>query len=423
MEPLFLAVACGCQAGRFRDALHEVYLPRIQRGDAAYSAKVLGARGALLSVLAYFFEEDRWGSPAQRGVEGQSLTAEDQLFVLMQAGMYLTATRGNGTPDSRACFERAEALCNSLNRPLHLYSALMGQWLFSLHTDKMAVTMQLARRVFGLAQEQNDAALMVGGYRALAVTWYYLGNFEAAEQYARRGVELWRLGAVQSPVEQVNPPAVICLGYAALCEWHLGETASCQTAMAETIRLAKELSDAYALAEALFFAAMLGHFERNAAEVERLASGLIEVCTRHNFALYLAGGEILRGQARSASGHSAEGIACIEDGIRDWRASGSRLLLPYWLALKAEALHLADRSSEALESIREAEALGEGSEECWCSAELHRLRGVFLATLGADAAQIEASFCEAVRIARQQKSISLTKRAEESYAEHRSQKA
>ena len=127
---------------------------------------------------------------------------------------------------------------------------------------------------------------------------------------------------------KVNPRAVICLGYAALCEWHLGETASCQTAMAETIRLAKELSDAYALAEALFFAAMLGHFERNAAEVERLASGLIEVCTRHNFALYLAGGEILRGQARSASGHSAEGIACIEDGIRDWRASGSRLRTP-----------------------------------------------------------------------------------------------
>jgi hypothetical protein len=38
MEPLFLAVICGCQAGRFRDALHEIYLPRIQRGDAAFSA-------------------------------------------------------------------------------------------------------------------------------------------------------------------------------------------------------------------------------------------------------------------------------------------------------------------------------------------------------------------------------------------------
>jgi hypothetical protein len=72
MEPLFLAVICGCQAGRFRDALHDVYLPRIQRGSASFAAKVLGARGALLSVLAHFFEHGRWGSLVQ-GTEGQSL--------------------------------------------------------------------------------------------------------------------------------------------------------------------------------------------------------------------------------------------------------------------------------------------------------------------------------------------------------------
>jgi hypothetical protein len=55
-------------------------------------------------------------------------------------------------------------------------------------------------------------------------------------------------------------------------------------------------------------------------------------------------------------------------------------------------------------------------------AELHRLRGVFLATVGADEVQIEASFCEAIRIAREQKSISLEKRAEGTCAEYRRQK-
>ena len=97
MEPLFLAVICGCNAGLFREALHEVYIPRIQRGDASFAANVLGARGALLSVLVHFFEHGRWGSPVETGVEGQSLTAEDQLFILMQAGLYLTATRGFGS--------------------------------------------------------------------------------------------------------------------------------------------------------------------------------------------------------------------------------------------------------------------------------------------------------------------------------------
>jgi hypothetical protein len=91
--------------------------------------------------------------------------------------------------------------------------------------------------------------------------------------------------------------------------------------------------------------------------------------------------------------------------------------------MKAEALHLADRSSEALEAIEEAEALVEKSEERWCCAELHRLRGVFLAALGADESQIEASFCEAIRTAKEQKSVSLHKRGEATYAEYRRQKA
>ena len=75
MEPLFLAVICGCNAGLFREALHEVYIPRIQRGNASFAANVLGARGALLSVLIHFFENGRWGSPVEVAVEGQSLTA------------------------------------------------------------------------------------------------------------------------------------------------------------------------------------------------------------------------------------------------------------------------------------------------------------------------------------------------------------
>ncbi len=113
------------------------------------------------------------------------------------------------------------------------------------------------------------------------------------------------------------------------------------------------------------------------------------------------------------------------DRGRNKRLSGNRLDAMHAIlsSLKAEALHLADRSSEALEAIREAEVMAEISEERWWCAELHRLRGVFLATIGADETQIEASFCEAVRIAKEQKSISLEKRAEATYAEYRRQKA
>jgi predicted ATPase len=192
--------------------------------------------------------------------------------------------------------------------------------------------------------------------------------------------------------------------------------------MTEAISLANQLSDAHAVAQALYLSVTLAYYERNYSEVERLASDLIELSTRQTFAFYLPVGEILRGWVRSVSGGTAEGLASIEDGIRSIRSTDSMLTLPYWLAIKAEALHLVDRTSEALQAISEAEALVERSEErVWC-AELHRLRGVFLATIGADETQIEASFREAIRTAKQQKSVSLAMRAEASYAEYRSRK-
>jgi hypothetical protein len=179
----------------------------------------------------------------------------------------------------------------------------------------------------------------------------------------------------------------------------------------------------HGLASALCWAAGLAIAERNPAEVDRFASELIELSTRHNFVYYLTIGTIHRGWARSVSGGTAEGIPWIEQGIRDIRATGTVLGMPYNLTLKAEALHLADRTSEALEAINEAEALVERFEQRNVLSRLHRLRGLFLAALGAEETKIDASFCEAIRIAREQKSIFLEKRAEGTHAEYRRQKA
>ena len=108
-----------------------------------------------------------------------------------------------------------------------------------------------------------------------------------------RGIQVWRSGAVQSSVEEATPTGVGCLCDKAKSEWHLGEITSCQATFAEAISLAKELNNMHGIAEALYFAAVNEHFQRNPAEVERLASELVD-------------------WARSASGDPAEGIAWIE---------------------------------------------------------------------------------------------------------------
>jgi hypothetical protein len=336
MEPLLLAVICGCNACLHRESLHEVYIPRIQRGDASFAANVLGARGALLSVLAHFFEYGRWGSFVETAVEEQSLTPEDRLFILMQAGQYLTAMRGMAAPEARICYERAEPLCHLLGRPLLLYLALTGQWRYSFHTDKISAALQIAERIFSLAHERNDAALEIGAYRALASTHYFLGNFEASRRYAMHAVEIWRSGRVQAYPEEYYTPAVGCLVYVAMSQWHLGEIGSAQLAMVEAISLAKELNDMNALAYAFSWAAGLAVCQRNFAEVDRLASDLIQLSMRYSFVHWLAAASSYHGWVRCVSGNTAEGLPWIQRGVDDYRAIGAVLGMPSILVRKAE---------------------------------------------------------------------------------------
>jgi tRNA A-37 threonylcarbamoyl transferase component Bud32/predicted ATPase len=422
MEPLFLAVVYGCQAGLLRGTFHQVYLLRIQRGNASFAANVLGVRGALLSALASFFEQGQWGTFAETEVEGQQLTAEDQLIILTQAGLYLTATRGYAALEVRNCYERVVPLCRSLDRPMLLYAALLSQWRYSLATDKLTVAMEIAERIYSLADGLHDATLMVGAHRALATTLLLEGDFELGLQHAQRGVRIWRQGSVPSLVEEVHAPAVLCLSFGAVCEWMLGEMASCQTMMTEALSLAKTLNDSHALAMALTLAGNLRHFENDPAGMESCASDLIELSTRHHFSSWLAAGEILHGWVRSASGHADTGVLRIEEGINGWRASGLVFVLPFWLALRAEALYFAHRIPEALAAIKEAEELVERSGERLYFAELHRLRAVFLAALGAQEIEIETAFHEAIQIANGQKARTLAARAEGSQAEYRRQR-
>jgi len=179
-------------------------------------------------------------------------------------------------------------LCHSLNRPLDLYVALIGQWRYSLHTEKLTAAMQIAERVYSLAQEQNDPALMIEACRALAVTLHHYGDFEDAKSYATRALQIWRSGNVQSHTGGPQTPVVVCLCYLAGCEWHFGEIASCQATVTEAISLAKELNDMNALAIALSWAAGMPAKVGDPVEVDRLASEMIELSTRDNFAFWLA---------------------------------------------------------------------------------------------------------------------------------------
>ena len=84
LQPLYQAVAHGCQAGLQQEACDKVYLARILRGNENYSAKKLGAFGSDLGAIACFFEQPwRRISPA--------LSEANQAWYLNEAAFRLRA--------------------------------------------------------------------------------------------------------------------------------------------------------------------------------------------------------------------------------------------------------------------------------------------------------------------------------------------
>ena len=84
LQPLYQAVAHGCQAGLQQEVRAKVYRDRILRGKEAYSTKKLGAFGSNLGAVACFFEIP-WSSVSP------ALTEADQAWLLNEAAFTLRA--------------------------------------------------------------------------------------------------------------------------------------------------------------------------------------------------------------------------------------------------------------------------------------------------------------------------------------------
>lgn len=86
LQPLYQAVAHGCQAGLQQEALYKVYWNRIQRGQEAYSTKKLGTLGSDLGAIARFFEQPWTRLSISLGDSEQAWMLNEAAFTLRALG-------------------------------------------------------------------------------------------------------------------------------------------------------------------------------------------------------------------------------------------------------------------------------------------------------------------------------------------------
>ncbi len=181
MAPLYAAVAHGCRAGRYQEAVREVYWRRIQRRDEFFSLRKLGAFGSNLAALAGFFDP-----PWMTAVV--VLSDRDKGFVLNQAGHGLRALGrvAEAAGPMQASLEAALAEKGGIN------AAIAASNLYQVHLTlgDLKQASAFAQQGVELADRSDDVFWRMGTRTDLADALHQAGRRPEAEALFREAEEL-----------------------------------------------------------------------------------------------------------------------------------------------------------------------------------------------------------------------------------------
>jgi predicted ATPase len=259
----------------------------------------------------------------------------------------------------------------------------------------------------------QDSAFLVVAHRALGNTLYHLGELARARDHLEQGMALYDPQQHRSLAFLYGQDlAVICRAWDALTLWMLGYPDQALQRIHEALTLAREMAHLSSLAYALDWAAMLHRFRREGDAAQERAAAAITLSTEQGFALYLAWGRIVRGWTLAEQGQGPEGIAQIRQGLAASRTAGIQAVLPYHLALLAEAYGNGGQGAEGLRVLAEALTMVNNTGERNYEAELYRLKGELLLQQAAgNGDEAETCFRQALDIAHRQQAKSLELRA------------
>ena len=332
-----------------------------------------------------------------------------ELDVCTSLSTTLIATRGYSDPEVRRFNDRAAALFDQLTHPTQQLPTLYNLFAFHFVAAELQESSEFVRRISKLTAESRNVEHRLVTSNVTMQNEFLLGELAASGNACHDVMSLHDPechGHLASSYGQEDP-AVICMSFDVWRLWLIGSPDQAVVRAGEAVALAERLRQPYAAALASVFTTGVHQFRGEAAKVRREAEVLQKLTIDYGFPMLLAIGEVLDGWAVAAGG--AEGLAQMEKGLDAWRSTGAYLFTPYLLGLIAETQLSFGLTDAARETLTEALAQVEKSQECWWEAELHRLEGELLVATGDSGAEV--CFQRALEVARRQGARSLSLRA------------
>ena len=336
-----------------------------------------------------------------------------ELDLQLALGPALIATKGQASPEVEQAYVRAQALCHWLGETPQIFPTLRGLWRCSLNRGALLMARELGEQCLLLAQHTAAPSPLPEAHEALGTILFFLGEYAAAHRHLEQGLALIdRTTQRAEALRQSVAPGVWCLAVAANTLWCLGYPAQARRRCQEALVLAQEINHPYSLAVAQHFVLLMSQRRREVAAVQTQAAALLSLATSHGFPLFMGFGTYWHGWALAMQSQGEKGLPQIHQGMTTIVATGQTLTRPLCLATLAEAAGRVGPVDEGLRLLARALAAFESTGRGDLVAEAYRLQGEFLLRQAApDAAQAEASFQQALVIARRQQAKSWELRA------------
>ncbi|MBV8838009.1 MAG: AAA family ATPase, partial [Alphaproteobacteria bacterium] len=392
-----------------------------QAGDVEKASLYFLRAGEQSAAASAMNEADahlRRGLALAADVAGAGTRSRRRAELTLALGNVRLALQGIGSPAHKATFAEAAALCRTLapEDPAAerlLARALFGHWSYELQVGELARALEVGQE-FHAAGRNSPEPEMRAAASGYAVSYMFLGRLEEA-------VSAFAPAIADAGIRN-HTPAAMDFGFDPTCHLYAqcarslvlrGYADQARVHLQFAIDRAHRLQHLPTQALTMMIACTTAWNLRDFAALRAWCGELVQLASEQHYGLFHARGLSYAGWIRSADGAHEDGLAMLDQALRDFGSMRLLLSAPHTRAMRSDVFARMRRIDCADADLDDALAICARTGETWPEAELRRRKGA----LRCDApSAAEACFRRALTVARSQGARLLELRAAVSLA-------
>jgi class 3 adenylate cyclase/predicted ATPase len=368
------------------------------------------ARSAYIEATAHFRaaieEADRLSQKDER--------ARRALALLLKLGPAIAVTIGDWQPEVEAVFRRAPDLGREIGDGPQLFRATWGLWMCASRTDNKQ-SRTWTEELTSLAQWHGDEILLLEAQHCRWGDEFFGGDVPQLLETTEEGMRRYDATRHAQLAEAFggHDPGVCALALHAMGLSLRGLPDQARRTKERALLLAESLSHPPSIGFAYKWVGSCLMIAGDRHGCEQIGARCVTLAEKFDLPYYRWSGRYLIGWAKAQGVTLAEALALMEEAFPP---IAYEQLYKFFSAALAEVRFDAGRVADALALVDHAINTGEGPASGLYVPEIHRLRSVFLRSLGSPPEEVECGLRTALELAEEQGAFLLKLRASTSLA-------